>query len=563
MVSLNPAKWFRRTNEERYRIGPTFESDAASASFLLGGSATASGETVTEFTALEISTVWACVRVIANEIATMPWPVYRRLDGTAREPSPEHPLYRLLYERPNSEQSAIDFRQMMMGHALLWHGGYAEIERSPGGTPIALWPIAPNRVSAERDRNGRLYWQVTPPTNTDDDIAGPIRGEGIVNIYDRDMFRINGLAFSGVKALSLVWFAREALGLTMSSARFGAQFFGNASALNNLFTVPGNLDDNKRQQWRKLVEDAVTGNNRFRVMIAQDGVKVQNFGVDPEKAQSLETRKYQVLEVCRLFGVPPHKVAELEKATFNNVEEQGIDFMKTLSPWTGKLNSEANYKLLAPDERDRFVAELDVDSVARAPLEKRATVYNSWIDRGIFSPNDVRRAERLNPLPPAIGDVYMRPVNMAPAGEPLPDNAPSTKAPTTDTRDAHAELIGDTVFRILHRIDKAAGDKATKAEGEQLRTWAAEWWAGQRDGFRASAIPALKAAIVSLRGESRELAAATASGLADTLIDGIGSVFVADPSKRGASFDALQQAIVDEVISAIADTKGASDGQAA
>jgi HK97 family phage portal protein len=552
--------WAKRI-EKRYRqtAGVILSDDGAASIF--GIHPASSGEVVTEFTALELATVWACINVIADTVSTLRWPVYERLEGDARTPAPAHPIYRLLYERPNSEQSSVDFRTMMQAHACMWHGAYAEIEREADGTPIALWPIAPNRVMPRRV-GGELKWQISPPAEMDEVIANPdTRGRGMVTLADRDVFRINGLQFVGPKAISLITVARESFGLSMAAAKYGSQFFGNGSALNNMFSLPGNPDEEKRRTWKRDIEGALSGNARFRVLVVPDGVKVQNFGVDPEKAQSIETRQFQIYEVCRWFGVPPHMVWELENAHFNTVEEQGLNFTQRLLKWTQRWDAEANQKMLRPSERVRYFAEMDVDSVSRASLDKRQSFYQTGLQNGFLSPNDVRRMERMNPLPPESGgDVYMRQVNMQSlnTGGESQDDTPSTQEPTVDSRAAdriaaHQDAIGDVVFRLATRASRAIEGKAGKVHGEELRTWCAGWWGDteQRTAMRAQLAPHIRAAVVAVRGDSVAVADTMAGGMADEIVSALEASFVDDPARREDIVATVPNALAEDLMNKI------------
>jgi hypothetical protein len=253
-------------------------------------------------------------------------------------------------------------------------------------------------------------------------------------------------------------------------------------------------------------------------------------------------------------------VWELENAHFNTVEEQGLNFKQRLMKWTDRWDSEANYKLLRFTERDQYFAEMNIDAVSRASLEKRQSFYQTGLQNGFLSPNDVRRMEKMNPLPEgAGGDVYMRQVNMQqPTPPTTPDNTPSTDEPTVDLRaddrrQAHLDAVSDVMFRVAQRACRAIDGKAAKVEGEQLREWCVGWWADteQRTALRSQLVPHIRAAVVAVKGESVAVADAMSAGMADNAIDALQSSFTAEPENRAVILSTVPGALAEGIINQI------------
>jgi HK97 family phage portal protein len=359
------------------------------------------GLSITHDTALRYSAVWGCVRVIAESLAQMSWHVYRRTTGGGKEMMTQHPVDWLLHRQWNPELSAFGGRETLIAWALTWGNGYAEIERDAAGRAVWLWPIAPDRVKVERTAAGALVYDVTN------------HGEPNSVLAAEDMLHLHGLSFDGVTGYSVIALARESIGLGLATERFGAAFFGNGSHPGGVLEHPGKLNPEARQNLKSSWEDAHRGpDNVLRVAVLEEGMKWQAIGIPPEDAQFLETRKFQVQEICRWFRVPPHKLADLERATFSNIEHQAIEFVvDTLVPWAVRLEQEADLKLFGAN-RGRLFTKLNVNALLRGAQENRFGAYATGRQWGWLSVNDVRALEDMNPLPPHIGDTYLVPINM-------------------------------------------------------------------------------------------------------------------------------------------------------
>jgi HK97 family phage portal protein len=387
------------------------------------GSPLAGGVYVDEHVALSYAAVYACCRVIAEAVAQMPWHVMAR-NGPRRERMPTHPADWLIHVAPNEELGAFDFRQTLLFWALTWGNGYAEIERDGSLRPIALWPIEPDRVTPTRDERGRLVYRISNAA------AG-----GNAIIQARDMFHLRGPGWDGLTGYSPIDLARKSIGLGLATEQFGASFFGNGAVPGAVLEAPETLElspDGKKLLLEEFNQAHRGPGNYGKVAYLDGGMKYKPISIPNDAAQFLETRQHQVLEICRWYKVPPHKVYELTRATYNNVEQQQIEFLtETLIPWMTRLEQEADAKLLGPYQRGRLYTKIKPESLLRGDVKSRYEAYAVGRQWGWFSINDVRALEDLDPIPRG-GDEYLTPLNMREAGTELnPEPPPS------------AELISD------------------------------------------------------------------------------------------------------------------------
>ena len=391
-------------------------------------------------TVLEISAVWACVNVIAKSVAQLPWRAHKLVGPDSSEIA-AGPLDDLLNVRPNPEMSAFTFRETLIWHLELWGNAYAEIERDAGGRPVALWPIEPDRVTPRRRLDGSraLYYQVRNE-------YGPV-----TDLDPGDMFHVHGPGWNGIEGYRTTAYAAQSLGLTMALERYGAAFFGQGAQLGGVIINKNtNLKDEGRRALLAEFNQRHQGPDKAHRWQYLDGnMDVKQLAAPPNAAQMIESRGFQVMEVCRWFGVPPHKVADLMRATNNNIEHQGIEFVTDgVLPRTVKLEQEASYKLIGPRNtlpQKRFT-RIDVRSLQRGDLAGRSAFYESMFDRGVFSPNDIRHAEGMNPIPDAEGGnkrfVMVNMQTLESAGTPEPKGEPPDAPGTPDDDDPRAPEPG-------------------------------------------------------------------------------------------------------------------------
>jgi len=438
-----------------------------------GGDECSAGVSVTEDSALKYTPFWSAVRCISGSVASLPLITYTR-KGEGKERADSHRVYNLLHNRPNDHMDAVTFLETRMANALVYGNGYAEIQRDGAGRPLALWPLLPNKTERKMSPGGVPYYEVT--TN-----------DGPVPITDYNVLHIKGLGPDGYSGYNVAAYHKEAIGVGVAIKKYGGKFFGNGAQPGGVLEHPGQLTDTAAKRLRESWQSVHGGlDNAHRIAILEEGMGWKQMGVDPEKSQCLEMQKFSVADVSRIFNIPPHKLGDLDRATFSNIEQQSIEFVTTtLFYWFRKWEQECNYKLFLPGERDKFFVEFLVDAFLRGDTEARTKSYTAGRQGGWLSINDVRRMENLNPIGPE-GDKYMEPLNMKPAGEEPPQQKPPDKTTTDDdgdaddtrTWDAHYRVVSDTCGRVLRaaskREDDAANeDFATKILSPVLMAWSA------------------------------------------------------------------------------------------
>lgn len=400
-----------------------------------------SGVRVNEETALTLPAVYACVRIIGESIAMLPWQLVAQADNGDVVPLGRARLTGLLNSRPNPEMNAFTWRELQLTHLLLWGNAYSEIERDGARQEMAFWPIAPWRVQPMRDPNDKSLWyRVAQPDG------------GTVFIPAVDMLHFHGTSLDGITGLSVIQLARQSIGLGIAAETFGAAFFGNGASVSGVLKHPGLPSEPARKNMRDSWEQRHgRAENAGRVAVLWEGVDYQQIGIPPEDAQFLQTRVFQVREVARWFRMQLHKLADLERATFSNIEEMGTDFVNdTLLPWITRMEKEVDFKLVV---NPRFHTRMDAKEFLRGDIETRYKAYQIGRNWGWLSANDVRRAEDMPGIGTA-GDEYLVPLNMSPAGEDdddtLPNNAIARNLITTAARQA--------VRRVRLREQKKLGE---------------------------------------------------------------------------------------------------------
>ena len=374
-----------------------------------GGANTATGKPVTALGSLRNTAVFACVRVLAESVASLPLILYQRQERGKRRAT-EQRLYNLLHDLPNSEMTTMELRETLMGHLALWGNAYSEIQRDGAGRVVGLWPLRPDRVDIRRGSDKRLYYQVFFGDELDPKAEA-------VTLMDYQVMHIRGIGYDGVKGLSPIGLAREAVGLALATEEFGARFFGNGAKPGGILEHPGALSDKAQERLRASWAGIHQGlSQAHRLAILEEGMKYHEIGIPPEDAQFLETRQFQVKEIARLFRVPPHMIGDLDKSSFSNIEHQGLEFViHTLRPWLVRWEQAIYRDLLTPVERKTFFAEHLVNALLRGDIETRFNAYAQGRQNGWLSANDIRELENLNPVDG--GDIYLQPLNMVPAGE--------------------------------------------------------------------------------------------------------------------------------------------------
>ena len=364
-----------------------------------------SGERVDEKSAMQIATVYACVRLLAETVAGLPLHLYISKDGgSAKEKATDHPLYRLLYRQPNPEMTSFSFREVMMTHLLLWGNCYAQIVRDGKNGVLGLYPLLPENVEVDRDEKGQIFYIYHAYTDEKP-------GENNRDIYFRrdEIFHVPGLGFNGLVGFSPIAMMKNALGTTLAVEKYGSSFFKNGAQPSGVLEHPGVLKDPSkiRENWSAVYGGA---NNAHKVAVLEEGMQYKAISLPPEDSQFLSTRQFGVTEICRIFRVPPHMVQNMEHATFSNIEHQSIDFVvHTLTPWLVRFEQAIIKDLLLPDEQEDYFPKFNVDGLLRGDYQSRMQGYATGISNGFLSPNDIHRLENWDLIPAEKGgdDYYL------------------------------------------------------------------------------------------------------------------------------------------------------------
>ena len=370
-------------------------------SFLFGRSS--SGKVVNERTAMQTTAVYSCVRILSEAVASLPVHLYRYA-GRGKERVYDHPLYYLLHDEPNPEMTSFVFRETLMSHLLIWGNAYAQIIRDGRGRVLGLYPLLPDKVEVDRDGKGELYYVYNRYSD-----ENPNFGEyGRVYLAPEDVLHIPGLGFDGLVGYSPIAMAKNAVGMTLACEEYGAGFFENGATPGGVLEHPGVLKDpaKVRESWHAVYGGS---KNAGKVAVLEEGMKYQQIGIPPEEAQFLETRKFQVDEIARLYRIPPHMVGDLDKSSFSNIEQQSLEFVKyTLDPWVIRWEQSLQKALLLPQEKREYFVKLNVDGLLRGDYQSRMNGYSVGRQNGWLSANDIREMEDMNPIPAEEGgDLYL------------------------------------------------------------------------------------------------------------------------------------------------------------
>lgn len=396
----------------RSRDKPTDRTAGSSYSFFLGG--TASGKYVTERSAMQMTAVYCCVRILSEAVASLPLQFYRYTDDGGKEKAVEHPLYFLLHDEPNPEMTSFIFRETLMTHLLLWGNAYSQIIRNGKGEVVALYPLMPDRMKVDRDEHGRLYYEYTVYDSDDvDGRKGTNKVGRTVRLQPHDVLHIPGLGFDGLVGYSPIAMAKNAIGLAIATEEYGSKFFANGAAPSGVLEHPGTIKDPSkvRESWQATFGGSGNAN---KIAVLEEGMKYTPISISPEQAQFLETRKFQIDEIARIFRVPPHMIGDLEKSSFNNIEQQSLEFVKyTLDPWVSRWEQAMVRALLTPDEKKKYFFKFNVDGLLRGDYQSRMNGYATARQNGWMSANDIRELENLDRIPAEQGgDLYLINGNM-------------------------------------------------------------------------------------------------------------------------------------------------------
>lgn len=359
-----------------------------------------SGKSVTERTAMQTTAVYACVRIISETVASLPLHVYAYTEN-GKERLCTHPLYRLLHDIPNPEMNSFVMREVIMSHLLLWGNSYSQIIRNGKGEVTALYPLMPEKMKIDRGEDGMLYYTYTSDK------------QGSFIFRKDEILHIVGLGFDALIGYSPIAMAKNAIGLSIAAEEYGSSFFSNSGTPSGVLEHPGVLKEPKKV--RDAWNEAYGGSgNAHKVAVLEEGMKFNPISINPHEAQFLETRKFQVNEICRIFRVPPHMIADLEKSSFNNIEQQSLDFVtNTIRPWLVRIEQSIFQQLLTEEEQQKYFVKFNVDGLLRGDFKSRMSGYAVGRQNGWYSANDIRELEDMNKIPAEEGgDRYLCNGNM-------------------------------------------------------------------------------------------------------------------------------------------------------
>ena len=374
--------------------------------FLMGP--TAAGKTVNERSAMQLTAVYACVRILAEAVAGLPLHLYRCGRNGSKEKAVEHPLYFLLHDEPNPEMTSFVFRETLMTHLLLYGNCYCQIIRDGRGQVTALYPLMPNQMSVDRDENGQIYY-----TYVRSGEEAATMNHDTVYLLPEDVLHIPALGFDGLVGYSPIAMAKNTIGMGLACEEYGAKFFANGAAPSGVLEHPGTVKDisRLRESWNAIYGGS---RNAGKVAILEEGMHYSPISISPNEAQFLETRKFQVDEIARIFHVPPHMIGDLERSTFSNIEQQSLEFVKyTLNPWVCRWEQALTRSLLSPREKREYCIKFNVDGLLRGDYQSRMNGYAVGRQNGWMSANDIRELENLDRIPSEQGgDLYLVNGNM-------------------------------------------------------------------------------------------------------------------------------------------------------
>lgn len=472
-----------------------------------GGANTWSGANVTPDKSLQNTAVFSCVRIISETLASLPLITYERMQPRGKRRAQDFYLYTLLHDAPNPIMTSLEMREALQSHLVTWGNAYAEIEQDMRGRVRALWPMRPDRMREIRKDGDRLLYHYQLPD-------GELRW-----LPGESVWHLRGLSSDGILGYSPITLARQAVGLALATEEYGGRFFSNGARPGGVLMYPGQLSDTayKKLQWEWDANQAGLSNAQ-RTAILEEGLTYQAIGVPPEDAQFLETRKFQLSEIARIFRVPPHMLADLDRATFSNIEQQSLEFViHTMRPWLVRWEQSIAQQLMLPEERARYFSEFLVDGLLRGDIQSRHAAYATGKQNGWLSANDILEMENKNPISAEDGgDLYLVPLNMIPAGQaamgavslepPAQANSRRSQPPDVEQRGIAAAiarnrlqrrfmgLYADVAGRVVRR---EANDIANNAK-KQLNTRSLESFSDWLANFYQEHIPFVREAFAPL-----------------------------------------------------------------
>ena len=372
---------------------------------------TNSGKRVNERTALQLTAVYACIRVLSEAVAQLPLNVYRYADnGGKNVKATDHYLYDLLHQAPNPEMSSFVWRETMMAHLLIWGNAYSQIIRDGTGKITALYPLMADKMKVDRDTEGRIYYEYRHSIKEADTLGAK---EETVRLEAYEVLHIPALGFDGLVGYSPLAMAKNAVGTTLAAEEYGAKFFDNSGIPSGVLEHPNVLKDPEkvRNSWQSAYGGS---RNAGKVAVLEEGMTYKPISITPEQVQFLQTRKFQTGEIARIFRVPGHMIGDLEWTTYANIEQQSLEFVKySLDPWLIRWEQGFERALFSAEDRKKYYVKFNVDGLLRGDYQSRMNGYALGRQNGWYSANDIRTLENMDLIPEEEGgDLYLINGNM-------------------------------------------------------------------------------------------------------------------------------------------------------
>jgi len=458
---------------------------------IFNGGRTDSGIRVSEMTALQVIDVFACVQLISGTTGFLDFNVYERLQLGSRSGKRiayEHDVYDLLEVEPNDEMSAFSFRKTLQAHALLWGNLYAEIQRDNANRPVALWPRNPARIRPYRVAEkttikgeivpaGGLIYKTSEGMETAsiDPNAPPVNDGPERAVLKEDMIHIPGLSLDGRIGQSVIQLARQGIGLSLATEKFGAKFFGNGARPYGILQHPAHLKDKALENLKRSLQEAMGGENVQKPFVLEEGMTWKETSTTPNEGQFLETRQFQRSQVCAVFLVPPFMIGDTEKTNRANTEEIGIQFVTyTMSPWFKAWKNEVTRKLFPRVGRsaNKFFVQFDPRALVMPDAESRRNFYASGRQWSYLCPNDILEMEHMNPINAPWANGYIQPINMQNAETAFAEPAQGPgEADPSDDQGGKTDKVGQRYVRAYFRLFRDAFGRITARSSADSETF--------------------------------------------------------------------------------------------
>lgn len=422
--------WDRITAPLRKSASPDWGVLERYLGWAFGGGVSASGIIVNPQNAMQAAAVYACIKVLSESVGMLPLCMYRVGPDGSKSPDKNHPLWELLHNQPNEYQTSVEFLEMMVMHLNLRGNAYAWINRARSGRVVEIIPLHPDMVIVNMDERNNVIYHVG------------VEAGGMRPVDRSEILHIKGLTMNGWLGISPIAYARESIGLSLATEKFGGQLFRNGAKPGGVLEVPNKLSDQAYKRLKESFDAASSGENAHKTALLEEGAKFSKIAMTSDDAQFLETRKYQRAEIAGIFRVPAHMINDLERATFSNIEHMSLDFAKfSLMPWLNRIEKAMRRDLFSDADKKSNALRFDISSLLRGDAASRSSYYTNGIQWGWMTRNEARAMESelgisLNPLEGL--DVPLMPLNMT-DGSDDPDEAEDAASGENDQNEAEKE----------------------------------------------------------------------------------------------------------------------------